>query len=356
MLINHGSIKLVAQPEENTTLQNVYINETFNNLKMYGKEYKKTLDKSIKDYNNSISDKLKELHKGKPKEYWDILNSTNKKDKTSVNIDLMFEFMKKTNEGTVEDQEIDININLDNDTLLNQSITCEEIRNAVKKLKNNKAPCGDHVINEYIKTTMETFLPLYVNFFNLVFDSGLVTDDWLLGIIKPIYKGKGDRSQPENYRPITLLSCLGKLFTSIICDRLNTFADETHLINEAQTGFRKGYCTSDNIFVIDFLCKYALNNKRKLFCAFIDFKQAFDTVWRDGLWTKVLKSGIDGKCLRFIINMYKGIKSKVKIGQHLSDFFMCNIGVRQGENLSPFLFSLFINDLEDYLLRNQIEA
>lgn len=101
---------------------------------MYGKEYKKTLDKSIKDYNNSISDKLKELHKGKPKEYWDILNSTNKKDKTSVNIELMFEFMKKTNEGT-EDQEIDININLDNDTLLNQSITCEEIRNAVKKIK-----------------------------------------------------------------------------------------------------------------------------------------------------------------------------------------------------------------------------
>ena len=84
---------------------------------------------------------------------------------------------KKPNEGTVEDQEIDININLDNDTLLNQSITCEEIRNAVKKLKNNKAPGGDHVINEYIKTTMETFLPLYVNFFNLVFDSGLVPDD-----------------------------------------------------------------------------------------------------------------------------------------------------------------------------------
>lgn len=71
----------------------------------------------------------------------------------------------------------------------------------------------------------------------MVFDSGLVPDDWLLGIIKPIYKGKGDRSQPENYRRITVLSCLGKLFTSIICDRLNTFANEIHLINEAQTGY-----------------------------------------------------------------------------------------------------------------------
>ena len=52
--------------------------------------------------------------------------------------------------------------------------------------------------------------------------------------------------------------------------------------------------------------------------------------------------------------MYKGIKSKVRIGQHVSNFFLCNVGVRQGENLSPFLFSLFINDLESFLQRNEI--
>ena len=135
---------------------------------------------------------------------------------------------------------------------------------------------------------------------------------------------------------------------------LNTFADELHLISETQTGFRKGYSTTDNIFVLDFLSKYALYNKKKIFCGFIDFRQAFDTVWRQGLWTKVLKSGIDGKCFRFIKNMYKGIKSKVQIGQHVSNFFLCNVGVRQGENLSPFLFSLFINDPESFLQSNEI--
>ena len=92
-----------------------------------------------------------------------------------------------------------------------------------------------------------------------------------------------------------------------------------------------------------------MSNKKKLYCAFIDFKQAFDTVWRDGLWGKILKSGIDGKCVRFIQNMYKGIKSKVQIGHDVSDYFMCKVGVRQGENLSPFLFSIYINDLEEYL-------
>ena len=209
-------------------------------------------------------------------------------------------------------------------------------------------------MNEFIKSAQQTLLPLYVELFNLIFDTGVVPEVWLTGLVKPIYKGKGDRNQPENYRPITLLSCLGKLFTSILSDRLNTFADELHLISETQTGFRKGYSTTDNIFVLDFLSKYALYNKKKIFCAFIDFRQAFDTVWRQGLWTKVLKSGIDGKCFRFIKNMYKGIKSKVQIGQHVSNFFLCNVGVRQGENLSPFLFSLFINDLESFLQSNEI--
>ena len=142
-----------------------------------------------------------------------------------------------------------------------------------------------------------------------------------MGLVKPIYNGKGDSSNPENYRPITLLSCLGKLFTSILCDRLNAFADETELINETQTGFRKGYCTIDNIFVLDFLSKYALNNNKKLYCAFIDFKQAFDTVSRNGLWTKILNSGKDGKCFRFIKSMYNSIKSKIQIGDDVSDFF-----------------------------------
>ena len=65
--------------------------------------------------------------------------------------------------------------------------------------------------------------------------------------------------------------------------------------------------------VLDFLRKYALSNKKKIVCAFIDFRQAFDTVWKQGLWIKVLKSGIDGKCCRFIKNVYKGITSKVQI-------------------------------------------
>ena len=86
-----------------------------------------------------------------------------------------------------------------------------------------------------------------------------------------------------------------------------------------------------------------------MYCAFIDFEKAFDTVWRLGLWNKLISNNINGKCFNVIVNMYRGIKSRIVKNNTFSDYFYCNSGVRQGENLSPFLFSLFLNDLESYL-------
>jgi hypothetical protein len=142
---------------------------------------------------------------------------------------------------------------------------------AVKKLKTIKPPGGDHIVNKYIKATISTFMPVYVELFNVIFERGIIPEEWLKRLVKPIYKGRGDSSNPETYRPITLLSCLGKFFTSILYNRVNAFADETKLINETQTGFRKGYCTIDNIFVLDFLSKYALNYKKKNILCFYRF-------------------------------------------------------------------------------------
>ena len=135
---------------------------------------------------------------------------------------------------------------------------------------------------------------------------------------------------------------------------METFGNEINLLKENQAGFRKSYSTLDHVLTLQFLSNILLQRKKKLFCAFVDFKQAFDTVWRTGLWTKMQTNGINGKCFQYIQNMYKGIKSMVKINGMSSEFFNCNIGVRQGENLSPFLFSLYINDLEDFLLNKNV--
>ena len=82
-------------------------------------------------------------------------------------------------------------------------------------------------------------LPIYTNLFDIILQTGIFPEQWVQGMIKPIYKNKGDPLNPENYRPITLLSCLGKLFTSIINERLNLFLNEINILLENQAGFRK---------------------------------------------------------------------------------------------------------------------
>ena len=144
----------------------------------------------------------------------------------------------------------------------------------------------------------------------MIFETGTLPEAWLEGIIKPIYKKKGDPLQPENYRPITILSCFGKLFTAVLnLLRLNKFLNDHDILGENQAGFRAGYSTCDHVFSLHALIEILKAKKQKLFCSFIDFSKAFDSVWRVGLWSKLLKKNINGKFFRIVFNMYQGIKS-----------------------------------------------
>ena len=100
-------------------------------------------------------------------------------------------------------------------------------------MKNNKSPGIDDVVNEEIKSTITYMMPIYIKLFNIVLDTGIIPENWSVGTIKPIFKNKADPKLPENYRPITILSCYGKLFTSIINNRLNKFAENHNIITSS---------------------------------------------------------------------------------------------------------------------------
>ena len=231
----------------------------------------------------------------------------------------------------------------------NNSFTADEVQSHINRLKNNKAAGIDLILNECLKNSSTSVVQAITKLFNVILDSGKVPSDWTIGLIKPIYKKRGSLNDPNNYRGISLLSCLGKLFTSIINDRLTSYFNDNNLIGQEQAGFRENHSTIDHIFVLHSVIDLYLSQKRRVYCAFIDYRKAFDTIDRTCLWYKMISNNIDGKLFRVIQNMYNDAKSCVINGCERSDFFNCNIGVRQGENLSPFLFALYINDFELFI-------
>ena len=182
--------------------------------------------------------------------------------------------------------------------------------------------------------------------FNIILDTGIIPKDWCISLIHPIYKNKGDSGDPDNYRGISLISCVGKLFTMAINERLTNYLNKVGLIGDEQAGFRKNFSTLDHIYVISSLIDLYKHKGKRIYCAFIDYKKAFDLVDRSNLWLKLLGSGINGNFLNIIHNMYLNAKSCVKLNSKVSPLFNCGIGVRQGDNLSPLLFALYINDFE----------
>ena len=347
-------------------LYNKYKTHYYKNmLKIVSKKYKKTLTYTNRRFITEKSNQLRSLKNQHPREYWKIINSHKKSSESQASLDDFYQFFKSINENSEEHTDLNSDnaddnfdetsdINVENE--VNQPITESEILKNVKLLKNNKASGIDNIVNEHIKSTVYLFLPIYCKLFNVILDTGIIPQSWSIGIIKPIYKNKGDPKSAENYRPITLLSCFGKLFTSIINNRLNNYAEQHDTINWCQAGFRKTSSTSDNLFILKSLIDIMQSQHKKLYCCFVDFKQAFDTVWRVGLWQKLRYYGFKGKCYNLILNLYKDIKSKISTHEGNTDYFDCMIGVRQGENLSPFLFSIFLNDLEHFLSSKNVNG
>ena len=173
-------------------------------------------------------------------------------------------------------------------------------------------------------------------------------------VITPIHK-KGDRLDPQNYRAIALLSIPGKIFLRILMERMKDKV-ETKL-KETQYGFRAGRGTIDAIFIVRQIIEKAKEKKICLNFHFIDFKSAFDTVWRKALWRMLRSIGINQKYINIIEKMYEKTECSVIIDKNLTEWFRVKVGVRQGCILSPTFFNIFLEFVMDELscLQNSLE-
>ena len=161
---------------------------------------------------------------------------------------------------------------------LDHEITSDELLKGSEVLKAGKAVGFDNICNEMLACLVEVYPTMLLRLFNLILDSGDVLPEWVISFIVPIHKG-GAKSDPSNYRGISLLSCLGKFFLSILNNRLAKFALDNGILSESQLGFIRGNRTSDaHLIIRNLIDKYCHKKNKKIYSCFIDLSKAFDTV------------------------------------------------------------------------------
>ena len=114
--------------------------------------------------------------------------------------------------------------------------------------------------------------------------------------------------------------------------------------------------SADHVLALKTLTDQAFKDKKKLYVCFVDFKKAYDTVWRNGLYLKLLRYGISKNIVRLIKDMYDQLQVSVNVFNGLSLPFKSQVGLKQGCNLSPLLFNLFINNLVDIMDTDNSQA
>ena len=216
----------------------------------------------------------------------------------------------------------------------------DEVLSAIKSLKINKAPGPGGIQSELLKAGPEELVDIYHKVITSVWKTGHFPRSWAKATIVPLFK-KGEKGDCNNYRPISLTSQTAKILTKILLDRLKSLTN--HILGEYQASFRKDRSTIDQIFSTRQMMEKYIEFAKELLLLFIDSKQAFDLIWRNGLWHTLLHYGVPENIVILIRDMYSHFVSQVQTPEGLTEGFLTSADVLQGCLLSPHLFNLFLN-------------
>ena len=314
-------------------------------------KYRKMCRDKKREANLDEAQKLLFLGKHNQKEFWNKIRDKPNIDVPNCNFFEHFKSLanKESNIGeegkrNIENEIQERIVEVDE---LDKDIDIIELEAAIKELKKNKASGDDLILNEFIIYAPMKIKLILLCIFNCILNKEIFPSFWAIGNIVPIFK-KGDKHNVNNYRGITIISCIGKLFTRILNKRLSKWAEKEHKINESQLGFRKQKSTTDCIFILNGLIDVLFSKGKKLYAAFIDYEKAYDYLDRAALFCKLTRCGVSSKCINIFKSMYEKMKLNVKNDCN-KEMFNSTIGLLQGESTSPLFFSIFVNDINEFL-------
>jgi len=216
-------------------------------------------------------------------------------------------------------------------------ITLQDVKRALIKMKNGKAPGPGGLNIELIKAAPEALLEKLVTLFGRCLNGEEPPSEWKKATITSIYK-KGNRQNCQNYRGISVLCTTVRLYGRILKQKIENQTTES----EEQNGFRPGRSCIDGIFTLKHLTEKRVERGQTVHLTFIDLKKAYDTVPLSKLWTCMEKEGVSELFIRAVRNLYSKCSSCVKMGNKLSEEFQVTKGLRQGCALAPTLFKIYL--------------
>ena len=234
-------------------------------------------------------------------------------------------------------------ISVNSESLTNE-ILLEDVKDAILTSANNKGAGPDEITYEMLKKLPKNVLEAITRLFNLCLQKSRTPNNWHQSMIFPIYK-KGNPNHLGNYRPISLLPAIYKIFSKILTKRLSNTVENNHIIHEEQNGFRPERDTFTNILTLLKIIEHSKRNKKELHLFFIDITKAYDSVEHWAVKQTLEFYNINTRFSDLIINILENNSTSMITGFGPTEPFSIESGVKQGDPISPLLFLLFMNPL-----------
>lgn len=337
------------------------ISDTSTKYMQKRKFYVNLRKKKKRSYNKTIVKNLLADKRTNPKKLWNTLEWKTKNKKIAASKEDLqnhFEKIYENSESKMDPQWRDYIIQFNTwweshgtqnySDILDREINDAEILKNISKLQSGKAPGIDRIPPEFFKHCPDVSITALKIIFNEILDTTNYPTLWQHQLLSPIYK-KGQTSDPNNYRGISLISTFSKIFLYILYARIENFCSSRGILCEEQGGYKKKRWTVDNAFTLSCQIQTALNQKEHLYVLFVDYSKCFDLISREGLWYKLVKEGLSGKCIKILKSIYEKVSMHLKYKGEVGHEITSKVGLKQGCPLSGILWSLYANDCANAL-------
>ena len=268
----------------------------------------------------------------------DQLAETFAKNSSSKNSSQKFQNIKKNEEKEK------INFHTNNTEDYNQPFSKDELKKSLNKA-HDTAVGPDQIHYQFIKQLPKVSIDYLLHIYNNIWISGNIPEIWKQATVIPIPKTSKDTTDPTNYRPIALTSCMCKTLERMINSRLTWYLEKNNLITQYQTGFRKQRSPMDHLVRLETFIREAFIQKQHLTAVFFDLEKAYETAWKYGIMKDLKELGLEGRMPIFIDHFLSDRKFRVRQGDTLSNQKEQEMGVPQGSILSVTLFNIKINNI-----------